>query len=157
MGAIVWIKEVFKAESEIADLWQPKWNENQSVLSTAIHTPERDTGPIEGAAGITWFIEIVEKSLAMVCYLLVRDKLMECANEEIVWEMPVQVSQTAIEGRWHCWVTCRGWSHHHSLSPPTCQHQQLNSREAGPPNVWHTELQSRTPGWGAPLCAWCTK
>ena len=34
--------ETFKAESETADLWQPKWNENQIVLATAIHTPDRD-------------------------------------------------------------------------------------------------------------------
>ena len=33
------------------------------------------------------------------CGLLVRDKLMECANEEIEWEMPVEVSQAAMEGR----------------------------------------------------------
>ena len=28
-----------------------------------------------------------------------------------------------------------GWSHHHSLSLPTCQHRQLNNREAGPTNI----------------------
>ena len=39
----------------------------------------------------------------------------------------------------------RGWSHHHSLSPPTRQHRQLNNREAGSSNTCHTELQSRTP------------
>ena len=40
-GAIVCVRgETFKAESERADLWQPKWNENQTVLATA-----RDTGP----------------------------------------------------------------------------------------------------------------
>ena len=28
-GAIVWVRrEIFKAKSEAADLWQPKWNEN---------------------------------------------------------------------------------------------------------------------------------
>ena len=37
--------ETFKAESEIADLWQPKWNENQTVLASAIHTVDRGTGP----------------------------------------------------------------------------------------------------------------
>ena len=26
----------FKAGSETADLWQPKWNENQTVLATAL-------------------------------------------------------------------------------------------------------------------------
>ena len=38
------------AESETADLWQPKWNENQTVLATAIQTPDRDAGPLEGTA-----------------------------------------------------------------------------------------------------------
>ena len=36
-GAIVCIREeTFKAESEIADLWQPKWNENQLLLQPYI-------------------------------------------------------------------------------------------------------------------------
>ena len=34
-------KEIFKAKSETADLWQPKWNENQTVLAAAIHSPGR--------------------------------------------------------------------------------------------------------------------
>ena len=33
---------MFKAESERADLWQPKWNENQTVFAVGIHTPDRD-------------------------------------------------------------------------------------------------------------------
>ena len=28
----------------MADLWQPKWNENQTVLAAAVHTPDRNTG-----------------------------------------------------------------------------------------------------------------
>ena len=40
--------ETFKAESETADLRQPKWNENQTVLAAAIHIPDRDAGPLEG-------------------------------------------------------------------------------------------------------------
>ena len=49
--AIVRVRgETFQAESETADLWQPKWNENQTVLATAIHTPDRGTGPLEGTA-----------------------------------------------------------------------------------------------------------
>ena len=32
--------EAFKAESATADLWWPKWNENQTVLAAAIHTPD---------------------------------------------------------------------------------------------------------------------
>ena len=42
--------ETFKAESETADLWQSKWNENQTVLATAIHNPDRDASLLEGAA-----------------------------------------------------------------------------------------------------------
>ena len=61
------------------------------------------------------------------------------------WEMPVEEIQAAMEARWFCWVTHRGWSHHHSLSLPTSQHWQLNSRETGPSNAWCTELQSKTP------------
>ena len=32
------------AESETADLWQPKWNENQAVLAAAIHMLGRNSG-----------------------------------------------------------------------------------------------------------------
>ena len=33
IGAIVWVRgETFKTESEVADLWQPKWNENKRYL-----------------------------------------------------------------------------------------------------------------------------
>ena len=34
-------RETFKAESETAHLWQPKWNENQTALATAIPTPKQ--------------------------------------------------------------------------------------------------------------------
>ena len=54
--------ETFKAESETADLWQPKWNENLTVLATAIHTPNKDTGPPEGTAGGSWNLGIVEQT-----------------------------------------------------------------------------------------------
>ena len=41
--------------NEIADLWQPKWNENQIVLAAAIHTLDRDTGPLGRHKG--WELE----------------------------------------------------------------------------------------------------
>ena len=48
MGRIVWVRgETFKAESEAADLWQPKWNENQTVLAAAIHTLDTNTGLLD--------------------------------------------------------------------------------------------------------------
>ena len=59
---IVWFRgETFTAESETADLWQPKWNENQTVLATAIHTLDRDVGPLEGTAAGSWKLGVVEQ------------------------------------------------------------------------------------------------
>ena len=54
--------ETFKAESETADLWQPKWNENQTVLAAAIHTLDRDLSLMEGAVAGSWSLGIVEQS-----------------------------------------------------------------------------------------------
>ena len=58
-----------------------------------------------------------------------------------------------------CWVThgsgsitIAGAGGGDSLSPPTCQHWQLNNREAGPSKAWRSDLQSRTPGGGLPMC-----
>ena len=51
-----------KAETETADLWQPKWNENQTVLATAIHTLDRDTGPLEGTVAGSWSLGIVKQA-----------------------------------------------------------------------------------------------
>ena len=66
--AIMWFRgETFKAESEAADLWQPTWNENQTVLATAIHALDRDTGFLEGAAVRSWSIGIVEQSQGKGC------------------------------------------------------------------------------------------
>ena len=58
-------REAFKAESETADLWQPKWNENQTVLATAIHTPDRDAGPCTAAG--SWSVGIMEQSQDECC------------------------------------------------------------------------------------------
>ena len=57
----------FKAESETADLWQPKWNENQTVLAAAIHTLDRDTGPLEGTVVGSWRLGTVEQSQGKGC------------------------------------------------------------------------------------------
>ena len=42
------------AESETAGLWQPKWNGNQTVFATVIHTFDKDAGPLEGTAAGSW-------------------------------------------------------------------------------------------------------
>jgi len=91
MGAVVWVRgEIFKAESETADLWQPKWNENQTVLAASIHTADRDTGPLEGAAAGSWNLEIVEQSHSEGCCWLWRDR------------------SRGYEGR-HCGEKCLWW------------------------------------------------
>ena len=60
--AIVWVGgKIFKAESETADLWQPKWNENQTALAAAIHTPDRAAGRLEGAAIGSCSVGLVEQ------------------------------------------------------------------------------------------------
>ena len=57
----------FKAESETADLWQPKWNENQTVFATTIHTPDRDEDSLEVAVAGRWSLGIMEKSPGKGC------------------------------------------------------------------------------------------
>ena len=66
--AIVSVRgETFKAGSETADLWQPKWNENQTVVSAAIHISDRYTGPVEGVVVRSWNLGIVEQSQGKDC------------------------------------------------------------------------------------------
>ena len=67
IGAIVAVRETFEAESETADQWQPRWNENQTVLATAVHNPDKDTGPLEGAEAGSWSLGIVEQSQGEGC------------------------------------------------------------------------------------------
>ena len=52
----------FKTESETTDLWQHKWKDNQTVLVTAIYTPDRDASPLEGAVAESWSLGIMEQS-----------------------------------------------------------------------------------------------
>ena len=46
---------------ETAELWQPEWNENQTVLATAIHSLHRDASLLEGAVAGSWSLGIVEQ------------------------------------------------------------------------------------------------
>ena len=56
-----------KAESETADLQQPKRNENLTILATAIHTLDRDTGHLEGTVAGSWSLGIAEQSQGEGC------------------------------------------------------------------------------------------
>ena len=51
----------------MADLWQSKWNENQTVLVAVIHTLNRDIDPLEGAVAGSWSLGIVKQSLGKDC------------------------------------------------------------------------------------------
>ena len=54
--AIVWVRgETLTAETETGDLWQLKRNENQTVLTAAIHTLDRNAGPLGRHSG--WELE----------------------------------------------------------------------------------------------------
>ena len=54
--------EMFKSESDTADMWQPKLNKNQTVLATDIHTLDRDAGPLESTAAGSCSLGIVAQS-----------------------------------------------------------------------------------------------
>ena len=79
LRAIVWVRgEIFKSKSETAHQWKPKWNENQTVLAAAIHTPDKNAGPLEGTGAGSWSLGIVEQSQGEGCYWLWRDGSRGC-------------------------------------------------------------------------------
>ena len=61
------LSESEEAERETADLWQPKWNENQTVLAVAIHILDRDAGSLESTEAGSWGLGIVEQSQGEGC------------------------------------------------------------------------------------------
>ena len=98
IGATVWVRgETFKAGNETADLRQPKWNENQTVLAAAIHTPDRNAGLLERewlGAGDWGLWSNLRARAAVDC----RERDRGDAREEIV----VKESQSAMEARRYC-------------------------------------------------------
>ena len=109
--------EIFQAEIETADLWQPKWNENQTVLSEYHTYPRqgcrspskhsrrelefRDCGAIPGQ-GLLLTLETDRGDV----------------REEVVVGNACG-GKPGTHGSKEILVTCRGWICHHSLSPPT--------------------------------------
>ena len=151
-GTIVWVRgEIFKAESETVDLWQPKWLENQTVLAAAIHTWDWNASLLEGAVAGSWSLGIVEQSQNEGCCWPWKDGLRGCEgwdpHGKCQWRKARQpwkqgdTAESHVVGRA---IPIAALSPHTS-SLPTYQHGQLNHKEAGPSNTWHTELQSRTP------------
>ena len=93
--ASVWVRgETFKAETEIADLYQLKWNENQTVFAAAIHILDRDEGPLEGAVAGSWSLGNVEWSQGKGCCWLWRNGFRggeggDC-DRKCLWKKAVQ-------------------------------------------------------------------
>ena len=52
----------------VKQVWQPKWNENQTVLAAAIHTPDRNAGPLEGTAAGRGSLGTVGQSQGESCH-----------------------------------------------------------------------------------------
>ena len=144
--AIVWVRgETFKAESETDDLWQAKWNKNQTVLATAIHTADRNAGPLEEAAAGSCSVGLVEQSQGESCCWLQRDGSRGCeggdSNGRCLWRkarQPLKQGDTAESRVGGGAITIASFFPHASIC-------SWNNREPGPSNVWRTELQSRTP------------
>ena len=115
----------------------------ESDSSCHIHTyPREGCRSLRGTETGSWSLGIVEQSQGEGCCLTAERWIEGMWGRRLWKEMPVKGGQAAMEAR--------RWSHHHSLSVPTCHNQQLNNREAGPLNPWGTEVQSRLQS-GGPL------
>ena len=144
--ATVWVRgETFKAESKTADLWQPKWNENQTVFASAIRKPDGNAGLLEGPAAEQWSLGTVEQSQGKGCCWLQRDRLRGCEGRvcggKCLWRKAGQLWKQGDTAESHA----EGRAITIASLPHTHQHRQLNNREAGPSKAWCTELQNRTP------------
>ena len=82
--AVVGVRgETFNVESETAVPWQPKRNENHTVLATAIHMTGRNMGLLEGAVTGSWSLGIVEQSKGEGCCCLQRDGCRGCEGGDL--------------------------------------------------------------------------
>ena len=113
--AVVWIRgETFKTESKTIDLWQPKLNENQTVLVALLHGPDKYAGPLEGTAAGSWSLGTVEQSQGEGCFWLLRDESRGCEGGDY-GGMPVEESWAAMEARQYFWVMRTSLSPHASM------------------------------------------
>ena len=172
--AIVWVRgEIFKAESETADMWQSKWNENQTVLATALYTPDRDIGALEGAATGSWRLGIVQQSQGKGCYGLWRDRLRGCEGGDrggkCPWRkarQPWKQGYTAESRVGVGAITIASLSLHVSIDSwkidrlahqmPDALNYRVGSHPGCPFKCLMADLKNRTPAGGCPLCTWQT-
>ena len=100
---------------------QDRVRPTQTVRDTALHAPDWDMCPLVHTGAESLNVRTREKTQGWKCCWLWGDSLRGQEGGNLQLEMLVEETQTAIEARCHCWVMCRGWSHHCSLSLPTCQ------------------------------------
>ena len=123
----------------------------ESVLAAAIHTPDRDTRPLEGSVAGNWSLGIVEQSQGL---LLTAERWIEGMwGKRLWWERPVEESRAAMEARRYCWVrggalTIASLSLYTSIGSWTIERLAHQTPDAQNYRVGHP---------GAPLRDWCAK
>ena len=170
--AVVWVRgETFKTESETADLWQPKWNENHTVLIAAIHTLDRDAGPLEGAGAGSCGLGIVKTFQGESCCGLQRNGLRGCeggdCGEKCLWRKVVQAWKQADTAESHIGggdITMASLCSYASISSWMMErltHQMpatLNSgvgTHPGCPFMWlMCQITEKAPKQGSPISSW---
>ena len=174
IGAIVWVRgETFKAESETADLWQPKWNENQTVLAAAICTLDRDTGPLENTVAGSWSLGLWNNSRArgfVDCGEMDRGALREETGGKCLWRKARQpwkqgdIAESWVGGGVIAMTSLSPRASIGSWTIERLAHQvpdTLNYR-VGPHPGWPSKWPmwqsiGRSPARWAHLCAWHAK
>ena len=149
IAVTVWDRgDTFEAESEASDLWQSKFNEkpHRSSLLQPYVPHIRVQVPRKHRS---W--ELDHRDCRAIPWwglpLTVGRQPQGGMREEVLVGKYCR-RKPCLEARQYCWVMCRGLSYHCSLSWPTHQHWQVNSREAGPLSFWCSETQSRPPAKG---------
>ena len=169
--AIVWVRgETLKAESETADLWQPKWNENKTVLAAAMHTLDREAGPLEDAVAESWSLATVEQSHSEGwCWL--RDRSRGCEGgdcggkclwrkagqpwkqgdtaESCVGSGPIRIASLFPHTSTGSWTINR-LAH----QTPDALNYRVGPQPEGPFMCWMHRTTEKDTRQGSPLSAW---
>ena len=131
--------------------------ESDSPCCSPRHTQDRDAGPLQVAAAGSWSLGIMEQSQSKGCCWLQRDGLRTCeggdCGRKCLWRkawQPWKQDSTAESHIGGGTITIASVFPHSSISNWTIDRLAHQT-----PDPWRTDLQTRTPARGAPLCAWC--
>ena len=103
-------------------------SESDSSCCSYTYPGQGCRSPLQGTVARGWSFRDCGAIPGWGLLLSVERRMEGMWGRRLWWNMPVEVSQAAMEARWYCWVTHSGWSHHHSLSSQVSQHQQLNNQ-----------------------------